>query len=148
MPNKTCIKHRWNNNNECIKCHAILVGGKINHRIVEERLEYLRTQIKNECISYNEIAELQSLAKHIDKDDNLLLEWAGVPEFDNDETKEKIKTFRIGIFEEQAGYINIKAETENEAEAITTDLLDTYGIDELPKKYNYDQTHRAYNITS
>lgn len=44
------------------------------------RLEYLRGEIEHECISYGEIAELQSLVKFIPKDDVLLLEWAGVPE--------------------------------------------------------------------
>ena len=48
---------------------------------IKERLEYLRQEIINERISYGEIAELQSLKKHIDKGDILLLEWAGVPEF-------------------------------------------------------------------
>ena len=47
---------------------------------IVERLNYLREQIENECISYGEIAELQSLAEYIDKGDTLLLEWAGVPE--------------------------------------------------------------------
>lgn len=46
-----------------------------------DRLEYLRSQIQGECISYGEIAELQSLASTIDLDDVELLEWAGVPEF-------------------------------------------------------------------
>lgn len=46
----------------------------------KERLEYLRKQIDNESISYEEIAELQSLKDHIDSDDIQLLEWAGVPE--------------------------------------------------------------------
>ena len=46
----------------------------------KERLEYLREQIENECISYGEIAELQGLAEYIDWSDTLLLEWAGVPE--------------------------------------------------------------------
>lgn len=44
------------------------------------RLEYLRGEINAERISYSEIAELQSLAKHIEKDDVTLLEWAGVTE--------------------------------------------------------------------
>ena len=48
---------------------------------ITTRLEYLRKQINGECISYGEIAELQSLAEYIDKDDVQLLEWAGVPEF-------------------------------------------------------------------
>jgi len=45
-----------------------------------ERLEYLRAEILAERISYAEIAELQSLAEHIDTSDTLLLEWAGIPE--------------------------------------------------------------------
>lgn len=46
----------------------------------EDRLEYLRTQIRGECISYGELMELQSLADEIDPSDVELLEWAGVPE--------------------------------------------------------------------
>jgi len=49
-------------------------------RGIAERLEYLRGEIRAERISYGEIAELQSLAKHIDAGDVELLEWAGVPE--------------------------------------------------------------------
>jgi hypothetical protein len=49
-----------------------------------ERLEYLRSQILAECISWGEIAELQDLAEHIDQADVLLLQWAGVPEFEDD----------------------------------------------------------------
>lgn len=45
-----------------------------------QRLNYLRDQINQECISYGEIAELQSLAKYIEPWDVQLLEWAGVPE--------------------------------------------------------------------
>lgn len=47
---------------------------------VKERLEELRAAIVAEDISYGEIAELQSLAAHIDPTDVVLLEWAGVPE--------------------------------------------------------------------
>jgi len=49
---------------------------------IKEKLEYLRQEIKNERISYGEIAELQGLAEYIDKNDVELLEWAGVKEFD------------------------------------------------------------------
>mgnify|MGYP001404297554 CR=1 FL=1 len=49
-------------------------------KAIQERLEYLRGEIKAERISYGEIAELQSLAKYIDKNDVELLEWAGVKE--------------------------------------------------------------------
>lgn len=47
----------------------------------KERLEELRAEIDAECISYGEIAELESLAAFIDPGDTQLLEWAGVPEF-------------------------------------------------------------------
>ncbi len=47
---------------------------------IKKRLNYLKEQIKNENISYGEIAELQDLAKYIDKGDVELLEWAGVKE--------------------------------------------------------------------
>ncbi len=47
---------------------------------VKQRLEYLRKQIKQENISYDEILELQSLKEHIE-DDVLLLEWSGVQEY-------------------------------------------------------------------
>lgn len=57
----------------------ILDQDNIREQEIQERLEYLREQIEKECISYSEIAELQSLAEYID-DDVVLLEWAGVPE--------------------------------------------------------------------
>jgi len=47
---------------------------------IRERLEYLWGEIEAECISYDELHELQSLAEHIEPDDVLLLEWAGIPE--------------------------------------------------------------------
>lgn len=46
-----------------------------------QRLEYLRSQIDQECISQGEIMELQGLAWAIDPGDVQLLEWAGIPEF-------------------------------------------------------------------
>lgn len=50
---------------------------------IKAGLEYLRKQIKAECISYGEIAELQSLAKYIEAGDVELLEWAGMKENHN-----------------------------------------------------------------
>lgn len=55
----------------------------MNKKEIKNKLEYLRKQIKNENISYGEITELQSLTKHIDKGDTILLQWAGVIEFIN-----------------------------------------------------------------
>ena len=47
---------------------------------IKNRLEYLREQIQNENISYNEIIELQTLADYIDESDVELLQWAGIEE--------------------------------------------------------------------
>jgi hypothetical protein len=53
---------------------------KMTQQQIKERLAYLRGEIEAERISYEEIAELYSLAEFIDPGDVLLLEWAGVPE--------------------------------------------------------------------
>ena len=44
------------------------------------RLEEIRDYIREENISYGEIAELQTLKDFIDKGDMELLQWAGVEE--------------------------------------------------------------------
>lgn len=49
---------------------------------IKKRLEELRQELRKECMSYGDIAELQSLSEFIDKEDVELLEAAGVPEFD------------------------------------------------------------------
>ncbi len=51
----------------------------------KQRLEYLRDQLRAECISWGELAELQSLADHIEPGDVELLEAAGVPEFPDED---------------------------------------------------------------
>lgn len=53
---------------------------KLKKSKIKKRLSYLRNEIRQERISYGEIAELQSLVNHIPIDDVELLEWAGVPE--------------------------------------------------------------------
>lgn len=50
------------------------------HDPIAARLEYLRGELRAERISYEELAELQSLAAHIPAHDVELLEAAGVPE--------------------------------------------------------------------
>ncbi len=50
--------------------------------MIKHRLEYLRGEIEAERISQGEIAELQDLANHIEPGDTVLLEWAGVPEYE------------------------------------------------------------------
>jgi len=48
---------------------------------ITKRLEYIREELRQERISYGELAELQSLVDHIEPGDVELLEAAGVPEF-------------------------------------------------------------------
>jgi len=52
----------------------------VNKKIIKVRLEYLRGELRKEQLSYGELVELQSLAKHIERGDIELLELAGVPE--------------------------------------------------------------------
>jgi hypothetical protein len=47
---------------------------------ITDRLAYLRAELRAERISYGELAELASLAEHIEPGDVELLEAAGVPE--------------------------------------------------------------------
>ena len=47
---------------------------------IKKRLEELRIELKNECISYGELVELYSLREYIEENDVELLEAAGVPE--------------------------------------------------------------------
>lgn len=52
----------------------------MTQRQIQERLEYLRGEIRAERISMGEIVELQELAQHIHGTDVELLEWADVKE--------------------------------------------------------------------
>jgi hypothetical protein len=98
----TTQKHRDNlykriekliNESQYFYCHS--VGGneesmdvpykdeivKINTAlVVQQRLEYLRKEIRAERISYGEIAELQSLKEHVAEDDVELLAWITIEE--------------------------------------------------------------------
>ena len=62
---------------------------KLTAKKIHQRLEYLRGEIEAERISYGEISELESLAEHIDPEDILLLQWAGVPESNENEIDDK-----------------------------------------------------------
>jgi hypothetical protein len=57
---------------------------KANCICIKQRLEYLRKELRDERISYGELAELQSLSAHIDSTDVELLEAAGIPENEDD----------------------------------------------------------------
>lgn len=54
---------------------------------IKQRLEYLRKELRAERISYSELAELQSLAEHIEEDDVELLQAAGVEEKTEPQTR-------------------------------------------------------------
>jgi len=45
---------------------------------IKEKLEYLRGEIRKECISYGEIKDLEDLCEYIDPCDDELLIWAGL----------------------------------------------------------------------
>lgn len=62
-----------------------------NKALNKHRLEQLRHQIINERISTYELIELQGMVEYIEPGDNLLLEWAGVPEF-ADEPEESYRS--------------------------------------------------------
>jgi hypothetical protein len=53
---------------------------------IPARLEAIRAAIDAESVSWGELAELQALHAHIPAGDTTLLEWAGVPEHDGDES--------------------------------------------------------------
>lgn len=55
----------------------------------QDRLDYLRTELRKERISTDELIELQSLVEYIDPSDVELLEAAGVPEVGEDEVGAK-----------------------------------------------------------
>ena len=50
---------------------------------ITKRLEYLRNELRNERISYGELAELAGLAEYIDPGYTELMKAAGVPEFED-----------------------------------------------------------------
>lgn len=67
----------------CAK-HAARFDG-LTALAAKDRLEELRTAIREQNISYGEIAELQSLTEFIEPGDVELAEWAGIPENTDDE---------------------------------------------------------------
>lgn len=66
-------------------------------RFIDARLEYLRGEIRAERISYGELAELKSLAAHIDPGDTELLQWAGVPEHTEERVYKITETAEYGV---------------------------------------------------
>lgn len=58
--------------------------------------------------------------------------------------------YKVGVWEEQSGYIYIDAEDEAQAEEIVDEILAEYGVEglTLPEnaKYNYSNEHRSVEI--
>lgn len=79
---KTCYNYdwKWMTIDLCEDCYDCREIWEEEERDAKVRLEYLRKQIENECISTWEIVELQWLVDYIEKNDVLLLERAWVPE--------------------------------------------------------------------
>ena len=65
----------------------LVTGTKLKE--VQDRLEYLRGELREGRMSYGEIFELQDLVPYIAAGDVELLEAAGVPEFSESETDDK-----------------------------------------------------------
>ena len=65
-----------------------------------------------------------------------------------------MKTFKIGIYEEQSGYITIKAKNRKEAEEKVFDLVTEFGLDELQVEqhgefvFDFNVKHRDIQITN
>jgi len=93
---------------------------------VKQRLEYLRGEIKKECISYSEILELESLKEHIEKGDVELLQWAEDQSEENniDKTKEAIQQEILAILDNQIEVELSAMQTYTVAEIAREVLLD------------------------
>lgn len=54
--------------------------------------------------------------------------------------------FRIGVCEDIGGYLTVNANSEEEAEKKAIELVEEFGLHDLPKKYNSEVTARnIYN---
>lgn len=45
-----------------------------------------------------------------------------------------MKTYEIGVFEEQGGYMQVKAKSEKQAEKIAEEYINNYGFEMSEKK--------------
>ncbi len=107
---------------------------RINKERIKGRLEYLRMQLQNGEISWNECHELQSLAEYIPEDDTELLEAAGVPE-----GKSEIDVLQIQ-------YIDDMTEDGRSPEEVVIDLLaDIRHYCDLTELDFAEMDRKAYN---
>jgi len=57
-----------------------------------------------------------------------------------------MEKFKVGVWEEQSGYIYVEAKDKKQAEKIAEELLHNYGIDEFPSGLEYNVQHRAVEV--
>ena len=57
-----------------------------------------------------------------------------------------MKEFKVGIYEEQTGYIFIEAKNKGKAEEKADELLEEFGIDEMPSRYGFIIKHRDFDV--
>ena len=66
----------------------------------------------------------------------------------HDTIKDTKKIFKVGVWEEQGGYIYVKAETPDEAENIAREHIEEYGFDksDIPGVETVKVTHRDAEV--
>lgn len=62
-----------------------------------------------------------------------------------------MKTYKVGIYEEQGGYVYIQAKNQKDADEKVKSMVDEVGIEELKNDYcqdidEIDITYRAVNF--
>lgn len=95
------------------------------------RLEYLRGEIRAERISMAEIVELQSLAGQIEDSDVELREWAGIPEFPDDEDPAEVEVEMTAEDREREDHRRLADEGFRSIRILDA-LLDAGSFDEIP----------------
>jgi hypothetical protein len=107
---------------------------KKTHKI-KKRLEYLRVELRGECISYGELSELQSLVKYIDPSDKELLEAAGVPEKKMKSPKKMYLVIQEGgtSLEHYANLYDTKAEAKAAMKGHAKASYNSFGPIEVPE---------------
>ena len=58
-----------------------------------------------------------------------------------------METYKIGVFEEKGGYMEIKAASLKEAQKRALELVDTYGVDHDPDTYDGAEDVVSIDIT-
>lgn len=58
----------------------------------------------------------------------------------------KMPKFRIGVYEEQSGYVEVEAESAKEAEKKAEEILEESGIAGFEEKHNFDVQHRHFEL--